>query len=336
MLTTVSCEKNEEVNSEKIQTINSNLNFAAKNEMQTKIAEIQAFKKTQEDLILQKIIKRNNLKFPLSNDLKNIPIVTLNEFNRNLILDDLKFYHNEKLKAVYQERTHLGFTSIQSIVDEINSLKLLNTKRYNELILKYSKFISNNEYETKSKYDENYSNIIDEKGFLQLNSKKVNLSNFETTNNNASRASSSTGLVASGYNNFIKILYRWEIGDLRINPENYSNYVTLIGTQINCFVLSNSGYVGYPCFYYTNNNSIANFYSTNAPYSANGVLGACGVGSSVRFPNNDYGSYVTSATLQISNGVCDYVGAQGTVTGIFLVPVAGTSYYLNVSGTSNF
>ncbi|MES2812992.1 MAG: hypothetical protein V4670_11025 [Bacteroidota bacterium] len=319
------------------------LNFSSEKEMQEKIAEIEAFKNAKEQQIIQKISHRNNLSAPTLADIKNTSKTQLTEADKAKVLEGVKFYHQEKLKAIYAERAHFGFTSIQSIADEINSLKLINNTKSNQLYDNYKSFLTKNEYEISTIFDKNASIVTNKKGELYLKSKEISnkyLMNTDASNRFVANLYIKQGIVTIGYNGFIQITYHSYVrrtdkeiymGDLYFNtttqqyePMYRTEETDTPSNKLACYVLSNVGYVAYPCYFYTNTNSYATF-SGNASVNLNNQTIPFPVGVAKEI---DYYGAGTNYANQPS--------ITGRVSGSFAVPVSGTNNFLWVTGSTTF
>lgn len=329
---TISCTKEEALTINEVQNQNV-MRFASEKEMNEKIAEIEDFKANQESQILDKMSKRNDVK---ASDLANINTIkskNISEVDKKAILEDVKFYHGEKLKAIYAERAHFGFTSIQSIADEINFSKLINPDNSMNLLENYKSLLVKNEFETSSVYTNSISNVINVKGDFFLKNKNV-ASNYlkKSKNLNATDKSLSAGYLATGYNGFVVITYGTDV-DYTSNSRLvqlqgggtmvYTDYLFKPSTTLSSFVLSAYGYVLYPCHFNVtpNSNAIFNIGST-----------AVSLGFS-----SGYGNYTRVVANQYAYNLSNFSeSVTGTVSGTFAIPIAGTSNLLWVSGTKNF
>ncbi len=175
---TVSCNKDEIETIETVQNA-SVMEFDNQNEMEGKIQEIIEFKKNQNADIFEKILLHNNLTKPTPEDLiksaesDSKPLL----IDENILLENAKFYHTERLNAIYELRERFNFTSLQSIVDEIESLKLLDPLKAKALSNKYSDFLVKTDFTTVSIYDKDMSEILNESGEVLVNKENLKLKN---------------------------------------------------------------------------------------------------------------------------------------------------------------
>ncbi len=336
-VTLISCSK-DDANTTDTASEKEVLNFNSEKAMQDKIAEITSFKKEQEAQIMTQLLERNHLKVPSENNMKS----NINaEIDKKAFLEDVKFYHTERLKAIYAERAHFNFTSIQSIADEINSLKLLNPTKATNLSNKYDSLLTKGKYETASVFNKSVASLTNDKGELFLNGR--NIAEEELLEENSSSNSPimvSGGHLATGYNGFIVVTYAADvefdsyIGVTYTKPvtgadgtvTNVDVYGSILtyrpSTTLTCFVNSSVGYVLYPCYFYTKPNSLAKFnISCDLQYVNFGV----GVGSSTKMPGQ--------ARVYIDSPNCETM-ISGYVSGNYAIPSGST--FLWVSGTKTF
>jgi hypothetical protein len=269
---------------------------------------------------VEKILKRKKLNVPLATDFSNARNTTINE---NLLLEDLNFYHAERLNAIYAERAHFNFTSIQSIADEINSLKLLNPGKAEGLLIKYKSVLIKNEYETSSIFYKSMASLINDKGELILEGKNIatNYLKKEQVIDVSARRIVKQGFVASGYSGFILIGYTAEV-DVYINVDDPTDRFFIPTNALGCFVNSPNGYVAYPCYFFVNNLSKADFSLGCSGFQSLPYIS--GIGSAV----------INTGIVTFYNYSCVFENYSGNISGNFAVP-AGSSF-LWVSGSVIF
>lgn len=354
-ITLFSCSKDNDNGIENNSTSEKQIfNFSSEKEMQDKIAEIEAFRNLQEKQILSKNPININIKAPAVASIQKNMQRTLTDKEKTAMLDNVKFFHQEKLKAIYEERAYFGFTSIQSIADEINFLKLTDNDKSNQLYNKYSTFLKNNGYETTTIFNNETSLVINTEGALLV--KKENISKkflkknlFKNTTNETERTIAS-GWLISGYNNFAVITYSTDINYSYIRVIDYYEtqlitkydqngdshietiYVPVYKyiatykpvTTLSAFVLSPYGYVLFGgSYFYTNPTSYAKF---NAGCSETIVPFAGGFGNSVTSagPEKGYAGNNCSETV------------NGSISGVYAIPVPALNTFLWLTGNKNF
>lgn len=156
----VSCSKDD--TTENIQLSNKKIetfDFLSNENMEEKIDEISLIKEKMEESIAKKYTNKN---------------IKSNN-SKNLILDELNKYHKDRLNNIYNLRKNLNFISIQSIADEINSLKLINSTMAEELLKKHEKYLIQNEFGTTTLFENRIANVVNEKGEVLINGKIIDL-----------------------------------------------------------------------------------------------------------------------------------------------------------------
>ncbi|RZJ52102.1 MAG: hypothetical protein EOO44_12840 [Flavobacterium sp.] len=139
------------------------MNFTSVKSMDDKIDEIIASKEKMELEASANFIENTKT---LTDDKNKI------SGNEKLIVE-LKKYHTNVLKNIYTLRKQVGFTSIKSIADEINSLKLINPTKANELKVKYQILLKEHQNLTTTIFDDRSANVINLSGEVIVNGKKI-------------------------------------------------------------------------------------------------------------------------------------------------------------------
>jgi hypothetical protein len=145
------------------------LEFTSLEKMQEKIDDIMMLKEINEAAIIQK------LNYNVNNS--DCQPKTFNDkgLTYEIIKNDLELYHREKLEGIYSLRKQLGFTSLQSIADEINSLKLLNPSKADYLFGKYSKLLKKSKFYVITSYGDIISNVLNVEGEVKVQGDYLNL-----------------------------------------------------------------------------------------------------------------------------------------------------------------
>ncbi|GGD16421.1 hypothetical protein [Hyunsoonleella pacifica] len=232
------------------------LTFTSIEDLKNTISEIDILKREQE----HRIYDVSYSSIPNSSVTSNIK-----EIDYSKILPALEGYHKKSLKNVYELREKLGFTSLQSIVEEINSLKLLNPQKADELFNNFSKFLVQSKFEVSSVFGDKLSNILNEEArvmvndeLLDLNSNSTNESqelmqgliiegNVQLEDNNGGQTSNKLIQNDSGIlflNDFMAVI--WEVGKKRNTSNIFSRYDYF--SRISGFIRIPGGgkYVSYP------------------------------------------------------------------------------------------
>lgn len=126
----------------------------------------------------------------------------------------LSKYHNERLKLIYQTRKNIGFTSIQSVADEINSLKSISIHDAEILFNNHNKFLKDFETVVTTK-NISYPFITNTKGELFLENYNINeteLDESQFSSANKSLATSyKSGLFTKDFEH-VSYNVKWEVG----------------------------------------------------------------------------------------------------------------------------
>jgi hypothetical protein len=308
----ISCNE-ENVNSVIPKEENQVMKFDSEAEMQSKITEIVEFKKNQELQIIDKILKRNNLKAPTLADISTISKASNLTTDKAAIMDALTFYHTEKLKAIYEERAHFNFTSIQSIADEINSLKLLNTNKAVELIDTYSGKLKTTPFLILPNFDDALSNVINSNGKVTLNGKEIEpISNpTSTTLKFIKNVQLKEGILAQNENYAIT----WHAG-VNEHSDDVGRTFFKGFTKLGSFIKVDSQIIPYPSWFFTDPSSCALFcYGFNC--------------YNIRFPEGP--SYILENESKNST---KFSLLRGHVFGTFVTVVNGQ--FWQISGAKTF
>ncbi|EMY3554902.1 hypothetical protein [Flavobacterium psychrophilum] len=309
-----SCNE-ENVNSAVTKEQNQVMKFDSEVGMQNKINEIVVFKKKQELQIMEKILKRNNLKDITTVNLNTVAKVSNPTLDNAVIIEALTFYHTERLKAIYQERAHFNFTSIQSVADELNSLKFLNPKKVSGLFNEYADILKQSKYGVSTIFDSETANVINTKGVVNVNGKDL-----VTNSNNSVYArydqELKEGIVA--YDGIYAI--SWHAGREEHNNAwtYYKNF-----TQFASYINVNGTLVLYPSWFQANQNSRANFtdyipLSFSFPTDYGSIVRIIGYDGRYDFPHSKF--------FSPSNGIAG---------GVFVTPIFNTFYTISGSVTYN-
>ncbi len=310
-----SCSNEESISYNEEASTENILNFASEKEMEAKIKEIQNFKQNQEKVIMQKILDKHNLTAPTLEGIKRLEVVDASKIDETTLLEDVKFYHNLKLEAIKEERAYFGFTSIQSIADEINFSKLLNPEKSNQLFESYRNKLNRNEYHTSPKQGNNISNVINSKGKTYINGES---NYFEVQNDSEISRIPNQEYTEQG----VLATYPNLPGPVTSDPffyvvwfSGYSN--NILFTQIASYVKINSQLQPYPMYYFINENSKAYFNPYNNCNA--GILSLDFHSGANTFITVNYGSsplgcsfpsYEASITGQVGGAFAAQLGAS--------------------------
>jgi len=249
------------------------LEFSSLETANAKIEEVIKFKEEKESEIINKILDRSGNKVPTPNNIE----LTSKEVNKVELLDYLNFYHKEKLKVVYEERKIRGFTSLQNLADEINSLKLLEPKKSDDLYQEYSSLLSKNEFIVEPLEKNGLSNIYNLEGEVYINNEMLVSKNhqFSSSLKEGSVWASEEGVLAIG--SFQEKDYLFITWHATIRSQNgLFNFRHLCAASFSSYVKINSQFILYPAWFYADPNSRATFF-------ADTIIGSCPV-KNVSFP----------------------------------------------------
>jgi hypothetical protein len=302
--------------------------------MQNKIDNVIQLKSEKESAITTKILLKSNAKVPSASNLHTYKKISMAEINKADILKDLQFYHTERLKSIYELRKELNFTSIQSIADEINSLKLLNPAKADELFSLHSKFLKKSEFFTSTIFNDRASNVINADGIVKIN--KVELGGTSNRGNDVllGNISHIEGIAAN--NGLYAIVYH---ADTRVYQDGTTGGFFYLGsTQLFSFVNFGGGFVLQPSYYFVNaqppllpsqiyfNGSLPNspvawrlafpVYGSNTPYS------------------NNSGYSITCYSITINKSQNSMTVTSGFIDGTYATLLGGQ--FLFLSGTATF
>jgi len=279
-LITFSCTRDEigvveESNDSKI------LEFDSKEALEQEIDRVLELRKQKEALIINNMFGGNGI--PALTD-EIIEKGTSTQINKKSLFEAVNFYHTEKLRTIYEEREERNFTSIQSIADEINSLKLINPIKSDELIKEHNNLINKNGFLYESILEEGISNMTGVAGKIKVNGNEIDLNPKPSLAKGDSDIFIESGILATSSDNIVTIT--WSTG-MRKNGNVVSAFLNgdIALTQLACYVNVNGQQILYPgTWFFTNPNSAVRF---NDPFQIQqcGILSVpfiSGVGSFVR------------------------------------------------------
>lgn len=283
-LSLTSCSSSDELK-ETNSSVSNNLkvmNFTSNKNMQDKIDEIMALKDKKESVTATTFFKNDK---------------TIDSHEQNLSSDErliveLKKYHTNVLNDIYDLRNQIGFVSIQSIADEINSLKLINPAKANQLTTKYKDFLNEHQDLTVTIFNQRLANVINLEGEVIVDGKKILLQ--EKSKNIAAKylrdESIITGVAASEGSSTdprgLKVYYNAgrEVHENDLGIKFY-RYYTEMTARIRVKVSFAFVYMPIPITYEVNPGSIAGFVQAGSnPFSEYAFTYdfISGYGSSVR------------------------------------------------------
>lgn len=290
------------------------LAFNNTDQISLKINEILEIQRTLNAEISNKLFERNNI-----SSISESPVGDSKQLTWDFMKDDVVFYHQEKLNSIYELREILEFTSIQSIADEVNSLKGIGqTIKASQLLNKYWNNLEQTEYGVFPKIDKESAMVANKNGDIQIDN---NIHNLTPINDARSTIVCLTeGVLAnSGSTYFITYHAGTELRSNNIfRREDHK-----IFTQFGSFVNSPNGLIPFPSIYNPHPNSKVDFsfgFNTFAQY----------------FPGDEVSLqevFIQESTLKASR-FCPVSGTGSIPTSNFATIVNGQVFI--TSGSANF
>jgi hypothetical protein len=305
----VSCSENE-VTPESISSAKKEISimeFSSEKDMEYKIEEIISLKNQKEKVVLNTFKNMTNSKTRI---LGQSNVSEQKAIQNNLILEDLKLFHKEKLKSIYELRRELNFTSIQSIADEINSLIIVDPSKAKILSSKFERFLTKNIVEIETIFDDWNANVINDKGEVLVEGKLIDLKKYAPKSSTArylGDESIRTGIAANSGNYFVYFFAGREVHKNFIGVRYFKYF-----TQLKSFVSTSNGLVATPSTFTVNSGSIAGFVQTRSQFFSDYSFSysyPSGNGTSVRFVGG--------------NKNTPYIPAGGKIAGKFSTTIGG-------------
>ncbi|WP_418650131.1 hypothetical protein [Tenacibaculum aestuariivivum] len=233
----------EEVKLSSMKTEMDYFNFSTKEESQNKLDQILSLKESYNTYANQTFFSNSDKEMNRSNKEETIEVKLSEDYVRPYIVA----YHEELLKSIYSLRKELGFISIQSIADEINSLELIKPAKAYELYNLYEKYLTKSVIGVNTIFQEPMAELISSNGKLMLEGKLLDLDEFKVeeynnidlsnllkkientndtkldlsnTNNISSRLRPQSAVRLLGYNYGLRFVVLWDAGRAR----NRSNW----------------------------------------------------------------------------------------------------------------
>ncbi|MEG2101066.1 MAG: hypothetical protein RRY99_06110 [Flavobacterium sp.] len=129
------------------------------------------------ELMNQKINEINILKEEMEKSTSQKYTTNQSILSENEILTNLKNYHTDRLNDIYTLRKKVNFMSIESIADEINSLKIVDPDKSNELFLKYEQFLTKNKFQITTIFKNGIGNVTNEHGKVLIDGQNIDSQN---------------------------------------------------------------------------------------------------------------------------------------------------------------
>lgn len=296
-----------------VQPENKVLKFSSGKQMQEEITRIENRKAAQDAVLLQAILDKNGLTAPqTADDVKNAPVQ--NDFDAAVALEQsVVFYHQQRLQSIAELRQELHFTSIQSIADEINSLRVTDPEAAQALYERNQTLLKDTEYGATTIFPGGAGNIVSVNGKVAVDGVSLDLTNPEVAGKWLRDESVKQGVLAGNAN------YRivWSAGR-SAHKDDIGHSFYRSWTQLASLVWYNGSWVLYPSYFFTNGWSEGNFAQGFDLW----VLG---------FPGGA-GTFLREESDE-QNGI--YLVLGGSVSGNYSAPVGNTFWNLTGSITYN-
>lgn len=313
-----------------VQTSNETqvLEFASIKEMEAKIEEVKVYNDAVEGQLVAKYFTPNqNVSI---DNAANKSLRVLSDDLKDNVLEELYAYHSAKLEAIYESRRHFNSTSIQSLADEINSLRLINPDAADKLLKDYSEFIVMNGYLAKARNYDYVSSILEPNGKILIDGVELVIEELQNKEN-ANRSSEiilNQGWVTSGYDDFLVVTFNCSIFKVFLDDYNYSTnqpgVSVIVKNALAGYVrVSPGNYVLYPCYFAPNSST------NNANYGVN-------LFSETTFPTGYSSSgYDYDTKWEFFTSLPNISSAHGVIGGDFYFPTTN-GQILTVSGVKYF
>lgn len=309
-VSTISCSNdNTEAN---VQPENKSLKFDSGQQMQDQIVFIENRKAEQESAILQMIQERNGLAAPgnVAGAISGVP--RQNDFDAAETLNgSVLFYHQKRLEAIHSLRQELHFTSIQSIADEVNSLKVLDPDAAERLYEQHKSFLQKTEYMVTTVFGGSQGNVVGTNGRVSVNGADLDFVNPDLAARWIRDEDIKQGILAGDSN------YRivWSAGR-SVHKDDIGQTFNRSWTQLASLVWYNSTWTLYPSHFFTNSGSTAYFFQGLSTWTLGFPVGS--------------GSYLRNESASQPS---PYWTGNGSVSGSYWAPVGGSYWILNGSIT---
>ena len=255
---------NEEDSAQPISSVTQELkimDFASTENMQNKIDEIIKLKEEKERITSNNFITANKSSIN-KKDSKN---------NNEVLINKLKQYHLEVLNNIYQLRKQINFISIKSVADEINSLKLINPEKANELEERYKEFLIEDNHLTTTIYDDRIANVVNLQGMVLINGevKKIDKLSKNITGKYLRDEAINSGVAASLGDLTVYYAAGREVHENDLGVKFFRYYTQLYAiTKLIINPILPPVFAPVPVTYNVNPGSIAGFVQTgSAPFS---------------------------------------------------------------------
>jgi len=232
LLLTTSCTENDHLVPE-----NETSAKLTHDELQKQIQNVKSINQKFENELNQKFFGSIDTKTLMETAKKNNSSVVTNE----TIESSLIAYHKMRLEKTKRMRNEMGFTSIQSIADEINSLLIIDKDLADKLFNENALVLEKNQFGVSAKIDSELASVVDKDGSVFNLNKKIDLSLSENSQSRVAYQFNQGILVSNGIYAVTWHAEYWERGGIHLDFQKYK-HETRIGTYFNW----NGTYILYP------------------------------------------------------------------------------------------
>jgi hypothetical protein len=282
------------------------IDFSSQKAMEDKIDEIISLKEQKEKVVLNTF---KSMTLSKSGVLGKFNASEARSSQNNTIISDLKLYHKEKLKSIYELRKELNFTSIQSIADEINSLILVDPSKAKYLTSKYQQFLKKNIVEIETIFDDMSSNVINYNGEVLVEGKKIDILKSvpkSTTARYIGDESILTGIAANSGEYFVYYFAGREVHKNSLGVRFFKYF-----TELKSYQATPNGLVACPSTFTVDSSSRAGFIQTKSQFFSDYEFTypfISGYGTSVRYVGGNKNTPYKPVGLSIKGNFSTTIG----------------------------
>jgi len=258
---------NSDIENSSLNESNRMLSISSLGDVESTLDEIESLKNEKEQIILSSIKRKKP---------------------SDVTMEDLNFYHKLRLESIYELNSELGYVSLQSIVDELNSLKQLDSNKEKALYSLHKEHIAKNDFGYKSIYGVGTSLLINRGLDINVEGIVYNLKDIESNNSFSSAQKGDVvdvdyeGILSGSTANYA---ITWHVGTHYISgflgSELGSNNRAF--NSLGSYVNVGFGYQSYPSLFFTSPDSRSYFTD----------------GSSLNYPVG-YGAHITQKGVKRS------------------------------------
>lgn len=247
-----SCEKDPIESSDRIAV----QSFASEQDLLAATSEVDLLRLELEEEIRNEILRHTVSDVPTKQDVLSMSSASSSdeELKRALLQ-----YHSMKIDAIHKERNERQFTSIQSIADEVNSLKIIDFEKHEALLVKYHEFLTTDKYGVITRFQQTgLSNMINTSGELLVEGQNVALESENNPTPLKAYRYVDNGTVAMSPDGKFVIVY--QTGQ-NTRQGNWLSKRTVLYTKLTSYLWIENNYYNYPAWFFTDPESFASWSS---------------------------------------------------------------------------